>query len=303
MKKENKELREKLKDLNTKLTKVLENLKGNYPDKSFDQRMSPEVMEIEMENADNQINFYKREIAFLQKRTKEGDQVDQIQELEKECYALKAEEDGLEKELSKLKNRYLVLSNKSKKIESSGSQKAKVSAMIEKRKAYILQKKRVTEWSSKLEKTIEAQKDFTDKIHERYTEACKQLREEPELELEYDEEDKAIVKLKNNQKKSSPGLRTIIFDKSAKKKPISFNESLLMDDPDNYEMPKTDAEFTRLKEKVTSMFQSARVEERHVKLTVKRTRAKTTDISKRQETIGNVNMTARANSYRTKQRI
>lgn len=296
-------MRQKLKELNEKLTKHLDNLKGKKPDKSLDQKMTPEVMEIEMENADNQIKSYRKEIAFLQNRLKEGDQIDQIQTLEQECYLLAADEESLEKQLSQQRNVSLVLANKTKKLAETSTHKKKIEAMIEKRKVYTMQKSKVILLNDKLERGVLSQKEFSDKLYERYINACKDLGEEPMLELKYDEDEKAIVMMKEALAKSTPQLRTIILNKSAKKKPMTFTQSLMMDDPDNYKLPQNEEEFNRLKEKVMSMFQSARVEERQVNMNLKRSRAKTVDTDKRKETMGRPRLTHRKNSDRTGQGV
>lgn len=287
LKKMNKELRMKLKNLNMQMTKVLDNLSGKYQDKSFDQRMSPEVMEIEMENAENQIKFYEKEIAFLSKRLKDGDQIEQIENLQKECYGLAQDEEMLGKLQSALRNRFQVLTTKLKKHEASMSHKAKMAAMIEKRKAFTLQLDKLSAINKKTEEEIISQRKFTDLINERYLKACQEVGEEPGVKLTYNDEGMAVVHIKNELRKSAPQLRQVIFNKSQdKSKEMNFVRALMMDDPENYELPKTEEDFKRLKEKVKNMLQSARVEEKQSKLLDKTNTSKTYELEQRKEKIG-----------------
>lgn len=160
LKKENKELRAKLKALNTKLTGVFEGIKLNQPQKAFDKNMSLEAMENEIRNADRQIEFYKKEISFLTKRLQDGDQIEQIKRLEQETDQLKITQDEMTTKLASLKNRHKVLMSKGKRIEVHSSHGLKVNAMIEKRKAFTIKHSKLEQENERLKEGVGNQKNL-----------------------------------------------------------------------------------------------------------------------------------------------
>lgn len=277
LKKENKELRAKLKALNTKLTSIFDGIKVAQPSKAFDKHMPLEVMENEIRNADRQIASYKNEIAFLAKRLQDGNQIKQIELMEQENDELKSTEHHLTKKLAEMKIRHNVLMSKGKRLEIHTSHQSKVSAMTDKRKAFVIKHNQLEKENESLKSKVETQRNFADKIHKRYLAVCSSLGAKPELEFSFTSDQLASVKLDPQRQKARPKIRSAILQPSFKRKEVAFTQSLMLDDPDNYIPPETDEEFERLKHKVINMLQSARVEHRKSNIVKKSVQSKTVD--------------------------
>ena len=288
LKKQNRELREKLKTLNNRLTSVFEGMKLEQTTKTFDKQMSMQAMENEIRNADSQIAFYKKEIGFLRKRLQDGDQKIQIDNLQRETEELKATEDQLADRLAFLKNEHKVLISKGKRLELSGSHSSKISAMLEKRKTFTIKQVKLENENTRLQGGIEAQEQFTEKMNSRYKDACSKLGEKPALELSFNPDQLAHVKVDPKSINIKRQVKSAVFSHQIKQREIGFSETMMLDDPDYYALPKTDEEFNRLKHKVLFIHQSARVEYKKNNIYKRAGKAKTTDFETKFTAYGNL---------------
>jgi hypothetical protein len=263
LKKENRELRGQLRTLNTRLTGVIEAMRSRKVEKGAesDRKSSKlEVLDRELQNAEDQIAAYKREIGFLQNRVKEGDKIDQIKQLDEENSQLIAKEAALEAQLSALKNQEIVLGNLAKKLAMPETHKSKVAAMIEKRKAMGMKYKKLTGESEKIATSIKEQKAFADSMNERYLTLCKEVGQEPQIKLVFGEDGEAKTILVGPQPPQSFRVKTA--NVSLLRAAPNVAESWAMDNPDSYRPPANDEEFKRLKEKVLGLRHSLKVDVR-----------------------------------------
>lgn len=80
----------------------------------------------ELENANNQIEMYKREINFLKTRHKEGGQLETIKVLGLEVVKLTEEEADLTKKLKELNIKNKAIGNRMKKLTENKEHENKV---------------------------------------------------------------------------------------------------------------------------------------------------------------------------------
>lgn len=275
LKKENKELRGKMRALNDRLTTLLEGMKLVPKQKPFSMKLSMDTMENEIRNADTRIDILKKEIAFLSKKLQEVGGVDQIESLEQETASLRKNEEELTARLKLLRNKNKVLALKEKKIDVHNPQETKASSIVDKTKLFTVKQSRLEQKNQRLKSEIQIRRNFTDKLNKRYMDACSTLGAKPELQLSYNPEDLAQVKVDTKKLDSKRVARSAVISSLIKKRQIGFSQSLLMDDPDNYEMPQAEEDFQRLKQKVLYMNQSARVEYKKTNITKKAAKSKT----------------------------
>lgn len=130
MKKDNRELRSKLKDLNNRLTDTIDKLrlKNVQVEKTKETADPEEVHRREIINLEEQIALYKKEIEFLNQRNLEGGQIDSIKNLGLEVVELVKREADLATEIKNLKTQAAVLGNRLKKLRENKDHTSKVEA-------------------------------------------------------------------------------------------------------------------------------------------------------------------------------
>lgn len=134
LKKDNKELRLRLKDLNDRLTETLENLrlKAAQASKNRKEPTDPALIHLrEMENAQNQIDLYIKERGFLQERLKEGGQLELIKNLGLECASLQEEEARKIQELKTLNTASKAIANQNRKFTENKAHISRMRAMTD----------------------------------------------------------------------------------------------------------------------------------------------------------------------------
>ena len=130
MKKDNRELRSKLKDLNNRLTETIDKLrlKNVQVEKTKEAADPEEVHRREIINLGEQISLYEKEIKFLNQRNLEGGQIDSIKSLGLQVLGLVETEAKLVQNIKELKTQAAVLGNRLKKLKENREHTSKVEA-------------------------------------------------------------------------------------------------------------------------------------------------------------------------------
>jgi uncharacterized membrane protein YgaE (UPF0421/DUF939 family) len=110
------------------LTDTLEKLRlKNLPNPKKKEPSNPADVHIkEMENANSQIEMFKKEIRFLKERQQEGGQLETIKVLGLECVRLTEEEAELIKRLKTLNTKTKAIGNRMKKLTENKDHDNKV---------------------------------------------------------------------------------------------------------------------------------------------------------------------------------
>ena len=295
LKKENKELRAKFKRMNARLTRMLESVKMQAKkEKQVDQNSphtAEERFEKEMENTLEQCANYQREIDFLQRRLEKGGQVERIQELESEVRSLTQLETSLADELTRLKTESKVLGNRAKRLAQPETHKAKVTALIEKRKTFTLKELKLQEEAAKFEEIVGQQTSFAKTINERYLDLCKLVKVEPSVLVTFNPDQSASVKLEGELKeraKTAKAKATVAIRTSMDE---YMSEAWAKDNPDTYKAPKTEKEFEKLKEKLTALLHAERVERKKLQMKAKRESKLLADFEEQKGKLGRARLT------------
>ena len=261
MKKDNRELRSKLKDLNNRLTETIDKLrlKNVQVEKTKEPTDPEEIHRREVINLEEQIALYKKEIEFLNQRNLEGGQIDSIKNLGLEVMGLVKKESDLTTDIKNLKTQAAVLGNRLKKLKENKEHTSKVAAVHLQIKAMIDEKslaerkiKSIRERLPEEAKMHEKQKDFMEKIKERYQEVCKSTNSKEAVAVDLD---------------AKTGLYVIkYFDVDGKKKNKESWEPFICETPTTMTDPRDNEEFEILKKKVKNAFNSKRVEDKSLKI-------------------------------------
>lgn len=110
------------------MTDTLEKLRlKNLPNPKKKEPSNPADVHIkEMENANSQIEMFKKEIRFLKERQQEGGQLETIKVLGLECVRLTEEEAELIKRLKTLNTKTKAIGNRMKKLTENKDHDNKV---------------------------------------------------------------------------------------------------------------------------------------------------------------------------------
>lgn len=290
LKKENKELRAKFRRMNGRLTRLLESVKLQVKrDKLLDANSphtAEELFEKEMDNTAEQCANYQREIDFLQRRLEKGGQLERIQELESEVRGLLQLETALNDELSRLKTESKVLGNRAKRLAQPETHKAKVAAIIEKRKTFTLKELKLKEDAAKFEDIIAQQTSFAKNINERYLNLCKLVNTEPGVLVSFNADQSASVKVVGELKeraKTAKATKAVAVRTSMDE---YMSEAWAKDHPDTYKDPTNEKDFEKLKEKVAGLLHADRVERKKQQMKARREAKELADFEERKAKLG-----------------
>jgi len=255
LKKDNKELRMKLKDLNERLTETLEKIRLRAVQASkTKEAIDPSIVhQKEMENADSQIELYNREIAFLMDRNKEGGQIDKIKTLTQECTTLIENEERMTTELKQLNTASKAIGNRMKKLSENKDHNAKMRAMTEEKSLAEKRIRFLREKEEKDKQMYEKQEEFMRKMEQRYNEACTSTN--------------TPIGLKVDKKPGDEKYTVILLGKKEIKDDPTYVFTL--DHPDKMLPPKTEDQFNQLKQKVMAVSKSLRTDEKSAKMKLK----------------------------------
>ena len=133
LKKDNKELRSKLKDLNNRLTDTLEKMrvKAVQAEKQREPTDPEEIHRRELVNIEDQIKLYQDEIKFLNQRNKEGSLIDTIKDLGLQVAQMSELEAKLKLELKGLNSSSAALGNKLKRLVENKDHISRVGQIYE----------------------------------------------------------------------------------------------------------------------------------------------------------------------------
>jgi hypothetical protein len=276
LKKENKELRQKLKNLNGKLTEIIDHLKTK-PNEEVKKHGNIEVLRKELENCESQTAGYVSEINFLTKRLEEGDQFDKIKELQVQEGQLKFKEDALKFELKRQNVLKCAIASRQKRETRPGLQKSKVEFLVEKNKVYS---KKVD--TLELREHIkgedgQGQLKFLNALFSRYQETCQKLNVAEECK---------IVNLEDGRVKFEA------FKKPKEPEPQSIKKNQLSvmwerDHPDHFEVVQNTKHFNHLKEKVKQMVNGMRIESKQTEVETQKYTKRMKELEQKETKIGN----------------
>lgn len=285
LKKLNEKLRNKLKDLNSRLERVLDRINtkqllAKKKNKEVPVEKQISVCDKEIENAQKQLESYKKEILRLTSKVEELSQVNKVIDLEEEIKLKTEIKGGLKKEIKQLERNIHDQGKELEKLANADDHHVVLNSLTEKLRVW-------KEKSNKLETTIEREKKAMEDHSER-VQKLKQEKGQLEKDVEklmkekgFKEPEKAsnkkveIQKLKDEQ------------EKMIKKNKLEENKNRKEERDMDRKLEKLESELEELQKQLREKEQENRISTmkiRQYKRTIKQAKLKPMQMEENKET-------------------